>query len=329
MKRLAETLLCALGWPRRYRERNRRKLLVLMYHGVSRTPLRPFCWHQLPVDAFRRQLAWVREHYNVIPLSEAVAQLEAGALPDRAAAITFDDGFKNNLDVALPVLESLGLPATIYLPTSVIGTDTALWPDRLYLAIAKTSVYTLDATALDLGTLPIRTTAEKEAAIQACWHALKTRAPEDVDAFLDAAEAELGKPDRLGEFALLDWDEVKTLAASPLIELAAHTETHPILAQCDDARVVREIHGSHEVLRKDLGIEPTTFAYPNGRLVDFDERARRAVTAEGVDFALSTENGLVDAESDRLALPRMCIGSDLTFSRFRLLVTGALAGLRG
>lgn len=328
MKRVAEKLLCALGWPRRHRERNRRRLLVLMYHGVSRSVLSPFCWHQLPVDAFRRQLTWVREHYNVLPLSEAIASLGDGALPDLAASITFDDGFRNNLTRALPVLEELGLPATIFLPTGVVGTSDALWPDRLYLTVANAKARALDAAAIGLGPLPLGSKGDKEAAIQRCLRELKQRPTAEVAAFLDDTEAALGAPADTGEFALVSWEQAAELSASPLIELAAHTETHPILAQCDDARVEQEIRGSHAALERRLGVRPTVFAYPNGRLVDFDERARRAVASCDVRWAVSTENGLASEASDPLALPRMCIGSDLSFDRFRLLVSGALAPLR-
>ncbi len=328
MKGLAYQILCALGWPARHRKKNRTKLAVLMYHGVTAEALEPFCWHQLPVDAFEQQLTWVKQHYTVLPLTEALVKLETDTLPDHAAAITFDDGLRNNLTRALPVLEKLGLPATIFVPTAFVGTDRALWPDRLYLSIAHTSSASVNASAVGLGTLDLTTTARRGEAIRACLGVLKGRPVDEVAAFVEALEDELGTPDDIDEFRLFSWDEAEQLAASSLIDLAPHSETHPILSQCDDARVEQEIGGSYATMVERLGSKPLVFAYPNGRPVDFDTRAKRAVSGQGMTWALSTEEGLADKSSDPRALPGVNIGSDSSFARFRLLVTGALSALK-
>ncbi len=335
MKELATRLLCALGAPALFRFRNRRRLLILMYHGVipaaGDRPTSPPYWHQLPVADFRRQMEWVARKYRVLPLDEALAGLLGGTLPPRACAITFDDGFLNDRTTALPVLESLRLPATVFLATGVIGTDRVLWPDRLQLAFARTAAGAADLSALGLGRLPLATPDERGAAAAACANRLKDLPRAEKDARLAELLAALGE-DRVadpGDFRMLTWDDVRAMEASGLVRFAAHTVTHEILSRLPDDEVASQVRDSHEEVTRRLGNAPRVFAYPNGRARDFDERSRAAVRACGIPFSLSTVEGLASRDSDPLALSRMCIGSDLTFARFRLLVSGALLALRG
>ena len=127
---VAARLLCAVGVPALARRR-RRGLAILMYHGVEAEPLSPACSHVLDASSLRRQLRYLRMHFNVLPLDEALERLAAGTLPDRAVALTFDDGTRNLATNAVPVLRSLGLPAAIFLATGPMGTGETLWPDRL------------------------------------------------------------------------------------------------------------------------------------------------------------------------------------------------------
>ena len=116
---------------------------------------------------------------------------------------------------------------------------------------------------------------------------------------------------------------MRALSASGLVSFGAHTTHHEILAQQDDAEVLREVHGSHARVTREIGVPPTVFAYPNGRAIDFDARAEAAVTSAGIRFAVSTTEGLADTSWHPLALPRVCIGADLPFHRFRWLLSGA------
>lgn len=315
-KEAAARVLCALGLPAAYRAKNRNRLLILMYHGVSGRPLAPACWHQMPLASFARQMAWVARRYRVLPLSEALVRAFDGTLPPRAAAITFDDGYRNVATNAFPVLRSLGLPSTVFLPTATIGTDEVLWPDRLYLAYAGTSVLPDDAA--------------RAAAYAGEVRALKALPRAERDARLASRLAELGARDRPrpGEFRAMTWEDVARLAATGLVDFGAHSVTHEILSKCDDAEVARQVSESHREVARRLGREPASFAYPNGRLEDFDGRARAAVAALGVRFALSTVDGFCDVSSDPLALPRVGVGAEDSFALFRLEASGVLRSLR-
>jgi peptidoglycan/xylan/chitin deacetylase (PgdA/CDA1 family) len=323
--------LCALGVPALFRFRNRRRLLILMYHGVVPRPLDPFCWHMLPVDSFRRQVDWVARRYRVLPLSEALARLRDGTLPPRACAITFDDGFANDLEVADPVLRERALPATVFLATGAIGGGEPLWPDRLWLAVARATAERVDLTSLGGDVVSLATSGDRARAFSLAARALKALPRAEKDARLAALVADLapGGPPGPGPFRPLTWAEVKALGADGRVRFGAHTVTHEILSGLPDDEVLPQVRRSQEEVSARVGYVPDVFAYPNGRARDFDERSKAAVRACRIPWALTTVEGLVAPGDDPLALRRMSVGADLSFSRFRLLVSGALLALRG
>jgi peptidoglycan/xylan/chitin deacetylase (PgdA/CDA1 family) len=319
----------------RYVRRDGRRLAVLMYHGVVEEALDPFCWHQLPLANFREQMQFVARTCTVLPLEEALERMEAGTLPHRACAITFDDGFRNNATTAYPVLRELGLPATIFLVTGLVtgltGTGAVLWPDRLYLAVKATDASTLDASRLGLGQVPLGTSEQKAVALDDMLRVLKERPAEKKNADLACLLKDLGavgEPEA-GAFGLLSWEEVAGLAQDKRITFGAHTTRHEILSRQPDEAVEQEIRSSHEEVRRRLDAAPQVFAYPNGRRIDFDQRAQDVLRGLAVPWALSTREAVARSGGDPLDVPRICVGADMPLTRFRQLVGGTVDLLKG
>lgn len=327
---LRARLLAATGLPVLARRRPPGGLRILMYHGVVEAPLEVPCWHQLPLDVFRRQMAWLARTHRVLPLEEALERLVEGTLPSGAAALTFDDGYRSVRELAGPVLARLGLPATVYLVTDLLGTDDVPWPDAAYLGFARATVASVDVPDLGLPRRSLRTPAERGAAYATAVRALKGLPTAEKDARLAALLAALaptpgGGP---GPFRMLSPEDVRCMAREGTFTFGGHTTRHELLARMPDGTVAAAIGRSHERVGELTGRPPATFAYPNGRAMDFDDRARAALGHLGVRFALSTIDGVAAPGSDRLALPRLAVGSDLSMPRFRLLASGALAWLR-
>ena len=324
MKAALTRALVALGAARFLRWRNRDRLPVLMYHGVVPHPLAPFCWHQLPLAHFERQMAFVAEHYKVFPLEEAMERLHGGHLMPRSLCITFDDGYRNNLMQALPVLERHDLHATIFLATDFVDSDDVLWPDRLYLALRATQQRVWDGSSLGLGILRIASPKQKADALSRVYRAMKqtrvSKWPEVMTALLHSLRTDGGKPDE--DFRGLTWNDVEKLKASGRVAFGAHTQSHPILSQADDETVRTQIQWSQRIVSERTGHVPQVFAYPNGRTQDFDKRAQHVLRDLDVPYALTTEHGLIDRLTPLQALPRICVGADLSFPRFQLLVAG-------
>jgi peptidoglycan/xylan/chitin deacetylase (PgdA/CDA1 family) len=325
IKNVAAAVLCAVGVPAFSRRRHRDRLAIVMFHGVEDEPLSPACWHVLGAALYRRQLEYVSKHFNVLALEEALDRLAAGTLPPRALAITFDDGTRNLATHAVPVLRDLKLPAAVFLATGPMGGDETLWPDRLWLAIARTTATEIDLAALGLGVRPLRGAPRRGAVYAAAVDRLKDLADAQRIAVLDEILDALGYRDGDGgPFRMLSWAEAREIVSGGLVTLYPHSVTHPILARCNDDKVEREITDSCAAVERETGRVPTIFAYPNGRPQDFDGRAKDVLRGRGVRWALSTAAGFADHRCDPLALPRLAVGSDSSFDYFRLMVCGGL-----
>ena len=326
IKNTVAGLLCAAGMPAIARRRHRDLLAILMFHGVEDEPVSPPCWHVLDSAMYRRQLEYVRKHFNVLPLQEALDRLAAGTLPPRAMAITFDDGTRNLATHAVPVLRDLKLPAAVFLATGPMDSDETLWPDRLWLAIARATSTEVDLALLGPGTCSLDGAANRGAAYAAIANRLKELADAQRITALDEilrALAYRGDGDG-GPFRMLSWDEAREMVSDGLVTLYPHTVTHPILARCSDEKVQREIEDSFAAIERETGCSPTIFAYPNGRPQDFDARAKEVLRGRGVRWTLATTAGFADRGCDPLALPRLGVGSDSSFDYFRLMVSGGL-----
>ena len=325
VKDLVAPLLCAAGVDALARWQRRGQLAILMFHGVEAEPLSPPCDYVLDTATLRRDLEYVRRCFHVLPLEDALERLRAGTLPNRAAALTFDDGTRNLATHAAPVLRDLRMPAAVFLATGAMGTDEALWPDRLWLAFARAKVPDVDLTAVGLGTHSLRSAADRFEACDAAVERLKVLPDAERIARMESLVTTLGFEfgSNPGPFELLSWDEARALASDGRVNLYPHSVTHPILSRCPDEKVEYEVSESCLALERETGHPPTIFAYPNGQAEDFDERAKAALRRNGVRWALSTTKGFAHRDSDPLALPRIGIMGGVSHARFRLHVSGA------
>jgi peptidoglycan/xylan/chitin deacetylase (PgdA/CDA1 family) len=324
LKNLTAGLLCALGVPAIARWQRSNRLAILMFHGVEGEVLSPPCDYVIDAATLRRDLKYVRRHFNVLPLEEALARLRDGTLPKRAATVTFDDGTRNLLTHAAPVLRDLQVPAAVFLATGPMGTGDKLWPDRLWHSFAETKTPEIDLMAIGLGICSLRSDAERVQARDAVIQHFKTLPDSERIAAVESLVAALGVQVEAygGPFQMLSWEEARDLASDGLVSLYPHTVTHPILSRCSDEKVEYEINQSCRAVMRETGSAPTVFAYPNGRVQDFDERAKTALRNNGIQWALATTNGFADRDSDLFALPRMGFGSNQSFAVFRLKISG-------
>jgi peptidoglycan/xylan/chitin deacetylase (PgdA/CDA1 family) len=299
------------------------RLNILMYHAVTDAPLAVPDWCFLSAERFAAQMRWLAEQpLDVRPLREAVADLGTGGLRRPTVALTFDDGFRNNVDVALPILERYRLPATIFLTTGVVDSARTLWPNRVVLAVTRSEKARLCWRGRDY---PLAGREQKATTSAALQERIKASDGHDPDAAVADLEAALGVPvapdvARTSPFAMMDRRDIATARASGLVTFGAHSVHHPILARLDDRRLAAEIEGSVRDVEALTGARADGFAYPNGGQADWDERAVRCLRACGVTFAVSTIERPNWASADPLRLARWNIGADMSTKRFRAVV---------
>jgi peptidoglycan/xylan/chitin deacetylase (PgdA/CDA1 family) len=276
------------------------RLTTLIFHRVHAEP-DPLFPSEMCANTFRERVRWIREWFNVLPLQEAVAALAGGSLPERALAITFDDGYADNFTVALPILRDHGVPAAFFVAAGFLD-GGRMWNDTVIESIRRTSRPSLDLSVLNLGTHPLGSTTARRAAIDALIRTLKYVEPvgrqERVDAIASLADAQL--PDDL----MMTSAQVRGLAAAGM-EIGGHTLSHPILARIDVPAAHREIMEGREALESMTGRPVRFFAYPNGRPVqDYGAEHVTIVRNLGFTAAVSTAPGAARAGDSLFELPR-------------------------
>jgi peptidoglycan/xylan/chitin deacetylase (PgdA/CDA1 family) len=291
-----------------------------MYHGVVEQPLPMFNWCQLHREEFDAQIAFLSNEYRVLPLSEIVERLRRGLpLPERAVCITFDDGFRNNLRTAYPILLKYQAPATIFLVTSLIGTSQPPWPEQLYCGFASTK---RGAVQFDETSFPLKSQQDKTTAFVKIASRLKSLPVDRKEAELQHLLDTLGRFSKdYDAFAMLDWKEVEKLNAAGLVSFGSHTHTHQILSRCSPERQHFELLTSRKLMLEHLG-KADLFAYPNGSPADYTSETKRLSSELGYECALTTIRGLNTSKTDPYELRRVGVGADMSFSEFQVGMLG-------
>jgi len=200
-----------------------------------------------------------REGFELVSLDEARRRLVEGEGAP-FAALTFDDGYRDTLDEALPVLERQRAPFTLYCATGFIERTARLWWLELEEAIRRLET-------LDIGTarLAVRTPAEKSAAFDRIYWLLRGRSePELMETVGNLARRAGVDSQALSDGLFMDWSEVVRLSRHPLATIGAHSVTHRRLAHWSAAEARAEMADSKGLLEARLGLEVKTFAYPVG-----------------------------------------------------------------
>ncbi len=295
-----------------------RRLCILTYHRVlaSPDPLRP---SEPSAAQFDAQLAALRASFNVLRLDEAADRLQQGRLPARAVSITFDDGYRDNHDVALPILQRHGVPATFYVATGYLAGGTMF--NDIVIEAVRHATGEVDSSITG-GALPLPDTRARLHAIGRLLSYIKTLEPAERARRAIEIAARLGAPP--SDRVMMTPDEVRTIASCGM-EIGAHTVRHPILRslQADAARA--EIADSRRELAAIIGRPVTGFAYPNGRPgIDYASEHVEMVREAGFSYAVSTRWSSVWPGMPVHELPRIAPW-DADASRFAMRVARSFA----
>ena len=277
-----------------------RRLLILNYHRVL-PAADEFHYESIDADIFDAQMGIVARQFRPLPLAEAVERVRDDSLPARAVSITFDDGYADNCDVALPILERHGVPATFFVTTGVLD-GGRMWNDTIVEAVRRAPGDRLSLEGAGLKDLPIDTiAARRDTALKVVLH-LRRMADEERRRHTEDLAAQVGA--ELPDDLMLSSDQLRKLYQSGM-EIGGHTVSHPILSRLDADDAVREISEGKARLEEITGASVSGFAYPNGQPgVDYDDGHVAAVANSGFDYAVSTARGACTSASDPYQLPR-------------------------
>jgi len=303
---------------------------VLMYHRFSRGDE----FRQLRIDAFEAHLKYLVKHYRPARLADVAAHFAARKpLPPRTVAITVDDGYKDFYDVAYPILRQYKVPATVYVVTEFVGGGFWLWFDAIHWLVHAAAPGRYEITSIGKR---IVTELNDAGSRNALWEAvadsvITMHAGNRWTAIqgLAAALSLQLPPTPTSEYAAMTWDEVRKLDRN-LIEVGAHTRTHPILSACSPQEQEQEILGSKREIETQLGSPVNAFCYPNGQATDFTQHTVDIVKHCAFDNAVLAYGGIADASDDVLKIPRISPPDDI--EQFRNSIDGLerlMQGIKG
>jgi peptidoglycan/xylan/chitin deacetylase (PgdA/CDA1 family) len=268
--------------------------LVLLYHRVDDRP------GSVTLANFAAQLELLLSRHAAVPL-KAIAGREAA--PD-AFAVTFDDGYAETMRRALPVLTSAGVPATVFVSTGHVARQRGFWWDEVHRLLRLRPDRPL-RLSID-GDVRSWARAGRAERHVVAW--LQPKAPEVIERGMAQLRAWAGTvpavPDNERPLTVA---ELRELSSSPLIDVGAHTRTHPNLRFVGPERLTEELSGSRSDLERWLGDEsPQGLAYPFGIPgADVDEGTRSAARSAGFRYAVLNSPGTVTSGTDRYGLPRL------------------------
>jgi peptidoglycan/xylan/chitin deacetylase (PgdA/CDA1 family) len=294
MIRIAFSLLSPAG--------PRGRLSVLTFHRVLPAP-DPIRSGEIDAARFDEICGWLASWARVLPLDEAVQRLAKRSLPARALAITFDDGYADNHDVALPILRKHRLNATFFIATGFLG-DGRMWNDVVIEALRECAPGPLDLVGLIPGwhePVVVDDMSRRRTAY-AIVNQVKYLPHSQRLEVASAVEARCGT--RSTQHLMMSEAQVRALRAAGMV-IGAHTVSHPILLNLDAQLIRREVGESKDHLEALIGESVRLFAYPNGKPgVDYDGASTSIVRQLGFDAAFCTAWGAASAASDRYELPR-------------------------
>ncbi len=276
---------------------------ILMYHSVTRPA--DEAWiaprNRMAADRFEMQMRFLAKNRRVISLADLTDMLWDGkSIPPKTVLLTFDDGYRDNLEVVAPILERYQLPATLYLCTGYVDRGDNQWADVLYSALRRRR---RDRFVLD-GQPPfdLAESEGREAACKVVADLLLSAGCAEREALLESLVSQL-ESDTDAPRLTLNWDEVRSLAAQyPNFALGVHTADHVDLSSLAVEEALDQIRRSADDFEGALGRRPVYFSFPYSRSVP---RVCQRLSGLGFRSAMTREGIASVANDDPFDLHRM------------------------
>ncbi len=293
-------------WVRWLKNVGAQKAVILGYHRVTKNSWDPY-GNAVSPEHFSQHLEVMHRYANPMPLGELVANLKVGKVPERALAVTLDDGYLDNLTIARPLLKQWKVPATVFAVSGNFGRE--FWWDELSRRFAPPNPLprklTIKSSEVDI-TFQTPQSPRREARLRSLreLHDILFTGPRETIAdVLEQLRGNLGAEAR-GEpwHRCMTEEELCELAEDPLIEIGAHTESHRPMAYLDEIEQREEITQCKAKLEQLLGRPVPLFSYPHGSYLP---TLGGLVKAAGHSSSCAANANVVRSDSDPFSLPRL------------------------
>lgn len=297
--------------------------LILMYHRIIDTPKSDPFRLGMCVDRthFAEQLDFLTQVFTPVTVDEAVQRMRQGKpLPRNALSVTFDDGYQDFADLAVPVLKRYGCPATLYVSTGGIETRERFWWDRVIESFAGTRRSRLDLDISDDAGERHQQIAlgNRRRALIRTLDLLWNQPAAQLESLVSRIEIDLGDSDSVPKARRLGLDDIAAFDREA-VEIAAHCEHHVDMTRVRADALLRDITESRRRLEEATGRKITGFAYPGGRQ---DSATRQLVQRAGFSYAAGTTKGVNRPPFETFNLQRIGM-PDTTIPDFKRCLSAA------
>jgi peptidoglycan/xylan/chitin deacetylase (PgdA/CDA1 family) len=330
---LAQTLgrLGLLGLLERATAMRRPGLIVLTYHRIADPARNPFYDPVISAtpESFRTQLKWLTRHIRLLNCAEVITQVESSSRwRETAVLLTFDDGYRDNFDVALPILREFKAPALFLIPTAFLNSPALPWWDHIAYVFKQTKIrqFTLRQKAgpddasppLEINLEIMPPSAAIMTVVRAFLHGTITDERWFLEQLCQLAEVELDAH-QITRGLLMSWDQVQSLASlGAHFAIGAHSHSHRNLATLDENSQRDELTQSKQILEQRLKREISVLAYPYGWPGTYSTLTKVLTAEAGYHLAFSSRERINRPGTlDRFDIGRLSVGLGDTLALLR------------
>ncbi|RLS58308.1 MAG: hypothetical protein DWH91_02520 [Planctomycetota bacterium] len=295
-------------------------VVVLNYHRIGDPTSSPLDRgvFSTTADGFEEQVRYLKRDCDLIT-SQDLPDVLSGNGRRRSVLLTFDDGYRDNYELAFPILKVHNASAVFFISTAFIDRGVAAWWDDLAWVVRHASQTQLEFPPWLQAPLDLR---DQEAAMRTLLRLIKTLSPIERETVLDqlahASDSERC-PLEVSRATWMTWEMVQEMHASGM-EIGAHTINHPVLSYCSNEEQRSEIFGSKARLEEVLKSPVSLFSFPVGSPSSFTDRTRDLIRQAGFQWAFSFYSGISESAADPFDIRRIPIEPRVSMNELRALV---------
>lgn len=290
-------------------------LTILCYHGVTNKKsygIENYSQKHIHYKIFRKQLKIIKNSNQVISMDDVVKMYDSSNhSKENLVAITFDDGFKNNFEIAAPILDDFNFKATFYITSGLIGTNKLFWVDQLENSINhyKKSNFkiVLNDEIFDFKT---KTKFNKINALnfikKYCKQIENTEKNRVVEYVNNLCEGETFKTKNISNYEIMNWKDIKKINQEKNFIIGGHSLKHDLFSKIEtESQLKQDIETSIELIQNKIGHKTTHYSYPEGQSIHFNKKTIKILKGNGIRCCPTAIDGTNDGSEDLFSLKRI------------------------
>ncbi len=290
-------------------------LTLLLYHGVCNKQKKGVAnssGKHIDVDEFHSQMKIIKNNYSVHSIDDIVTFHNKGETwPNNSVVITFDDGFKNNFEIAAPILDDLKLPAVFYVCSGMIGTDKMFWVDMIEDCINRTNANNIKIRLIEEHFFNLNSESEKILSINKIKNFCKKSTTNEKNRII----AELINETKVSptinsynNYQMMDWKELIALDQNKLFTIGGHTLNHEVMTAQSLEITKLDVKKTINLLKNYLDHDIIHFSYPEGQVNHFNKNIIKVLKNNGIVCSPSAIDGVNEFPTNLFQLKRIMPG---------------------